>query len=272
MISIVVNLDSRPGVSSDVTTFSGHNEGARSWDFFTDGLVNKLRFFEGFDVELIAFIDEHETVPDAILSTLRNLAECVVIRSHTKKYRNYEIAGFNNDINYLHALLQARGDIIAHLDADTAVFARYKGRVDALLTMLQTNRFVSYPSHCSPKPVDDATFAGRTWASTRFFLCRREHLQFDVLERALREPQWAYSTYGDAARKCPWLEHFLSLTNEESVIYPPRDDDNLMVFCWDKYHTGILRKLNEGNFDSACEYVKQCGGIHYPNDVTGSPL
>lgn len=272
MISIVVNLDSRAGVGASESVFTGHNNGVRSWDFFTAGLSNKLKFFAGFDVELIVFVDEHEDVPAEILQQVRLMADCVVLRSHTKRYRNYDTASFTNDINYLHALSQARGDIIAHFDADTAAFARDKSAVDGLLARLETHRFVSYPSQWSPEAVEDATFQGRRWASTRFFLCKREHLQFDVLERALREPEWAYATYGQPARRCPWLEHFLSLCNEESVIYPPRDDDRTLIFCWDKYHAGVMPALHRMEFNEVKHYVERCGGIHYPNDCAAIPL
>ena len=273
MISVVVNLDSRTGVDGAVSEFTGHNDGTRSWDFFTAGLVNKLAFFKGHVVELIVFIDEHEPVPEHILNQVRLLADSVTIRAHSRDYRGAENVGYFNDLNYLRALFQASGEIIAHFDSDTAAFARNKSTVDGLLALLDQHKFVSYPSATSPRAVDDPSFEGRTWASTRFFLCQREALKFDVLERALREPQWAYATYGQSARVCPWLEHFLSLTNNESVIYPQRDDANLLVFCWSRYLSGILPALNARPFDEVADYVlNRCGSIHYPCDVHARPL
>lgn len=267
MISIVCNLDSRTGVGEAVSEFTGHNHGARHWDFFVHGLANKLRFFSGFKVELIVLIDEHEPVPEAILNQVRMMADCVIVRAHSRHYRGVEQVGYFNDLNYLRALFMASGEIIVHFDADTAAFTRDIETVDGLLARLGLYRFVSYPSQWSPVPVIDLSFGRHTWASTRFFACQRETLQFDVLERALREPQWAYDQFGRPPRELPWLEHFLALTNGESVIYPPRDDANLLIFCFSKYVSGALPILNKISYDEVLNFVNSKGGICYPNDV-----
>lgn len=273
LISIVCNLDSRPGVSGDVSEFTAHNQGTRNWDFFTAGLLNKLAFFKGFQTELIVFIDEHEAIPEHILNQVRLMADTVVLRSHNRSYRGADHVGYFNDLNYLRALFMARGEIIAHFDADTAAFTRDKAYVDGLIALLDQYKFISYPSRWSPNAVDDPSFEGRTWASTRFFLCRRESLQFDVLERALREPEWAYETFGRPARQLPWLEHFLSLVNGESVLYPPRDDANTLIFCWSRYLTGILPALYKKSFDEVADYVlNRCGGVQYPCDVRAGSI
>jgi len=267
-ISVVINLDSREGVEGQSTSFTHHNMGCRSWGFFGAGIENKRKFFEGFDIEVIVYIDETVTIPDGILRQVRDLADCVVIRKHFTTYRGVDQCGWANDIRYLSALSQATGDLVVHFDADTAAFARDKATVDRLLELTERFRFVSYPSQWSPRPVDDASFGKHTWASTRFFACHRDWLKFDTLERALRLPEWAYEQYGQPLRRCMWLEHFLALVNEESVIYPPRDDNNLLIFCWDHYISGVMEKLNLRTYDEVLAYVTMCGGVHYPNDCT----
>lgn len=267
MISVVVNLDSRAGVGNQVSTFTGHNDGARSWDFFTDGLVNKRRFFDGFDIDVIAYIDETIRIPDEVLNKVRELADCVVIRRHFDNYRNSTPFNLANDIRFMQALMMATGETIVHFDADCAAFAREKSAVEGWLGWLDTHKFVSYPSQWSPRPVDDASFGPHTWASTRAFACRRETLQFDEIERGLREPEWMWAKYGTPLRKLNWMEHTLARLNGDSVTYPPRNDENLMLFCWSRYVAGTLARLNYMPYGEALAYVRQCGGIHYPNDV-----
>ena len=271
-LSICINLDSRPGVEGESTAFTGHNQGCRNWDFFTHGVANKRKFFTGFDTELVAFIDETIRIPDDVMNHVRDLCDCVVVRKHSSSYRNYEVAGFANDIRYLSCLSQATGEIVFHADADTACFARDKEAVEAWLSYLESYRFVSYPSPCSPRPVDDASFGKHTWASTRAFACKREWLKFDVLERMLREPEWGWEQFGEPVRKLNWLEHMLALSNNESVIYPPRCDDRLLMFCWSAYHRGVMEKLNAMSFDEVRDYVRRCGSINYPCDVSAQNL
>lgn len=269
MISVIVNLDSRAGVGDSVSTFTGHNDGARSWDFFTHGLENKRKFFAGFDHEIIAYIDETVRIPDEILNRVRELADCVVIRKHFNDYRDCAPFNLANDIRFMQALMMATGETIVHFDADCAVFARDKGAVEKWLQHLDTHKFVSYPSQWSPRPVDDASFGPHTWASTRSFACRRSTLQFDEIERSLREPEWMWAKYGEPLRRLNWMEHTLARLNGDSVIYPPRDDANLLMFCWSRYVAGTLERLNSQEFDEVYGYVHACTGIHYPNDVQG---
>ena len=269
MISVIVNLDSRAGVGDSISTFTGHNDGARSWDFFTAGLENKRKFFSGFDHELIAYIDETVRIPDEILNRVRELADCVVIRKHFNNYRDCTPFNLANDIRFLQALMMATGETIVHFDADCATFARNQQAVEGWLRHLDTHKFVSYPSQWSPKPVDDPSFGPHTWASTRSFACKRVTLLFDEIERALREPEWMWQKYGEPLRRLNWMEHALSRLNADSVIYPPRDDANLLIFCWSRYATGTLQRLNSQEFDEVYGYVHSCTGIHYPNDVQG---
>jgi len=135
-----------------------------------------------------------------------------------------------------------------------------------LVDLLETYKFVSYPSIWSPVAVDDPTFNGRMWASTRFFMCKRETLKFDVLRNCIEEPEWAYKIFGDVARRCNWLEHFLTLTNNNSVYYPSIQTDKLTIFTWENYETYTLRRLNGYTYDEIYNWHSS-HPIFYPNNV-----
>lgn len=265
-ISLVINCDTRPQNTRVETMFNGVSSG----DLITQGIRNKQQFLRGYDFETVLFVDEHEPMSDNMLREARSLCDRVIIHKHCEYYRDYAEFHKHNDINYLTALFAARGEMIVHFDQDCAAFVR--DSASRWLGHLDSHRFVSYPSKDSPVAVADPSFGGRTWASTRSFACRREHLPFDVLEQALREPELIYEKYGHPERKCPWTEHFLSLVNEESVIYPPKDDDNLLMFCWSAYCPGALAALNGMSFDAVRDYVHRSGGVCYPNDVYAASL
>lgn len=253
-ISVVINCDTRP--QKDEQT--GLLGGVCNDDFLTDGVFNKIKFFEGFDKEVIVFIDEHLPVREDTLKYLMSIVDCVVIRKHTNE-------NSFNDYNYLSALSLCRGDIIAHFDQDTAAFTSSKESVQSLIDLLYNYKFVSYPSHWSPNAVDDPSFEGRMWASTRFFMCKRETLKFDVLRNCIEEPEWAYKTFGDVARRCNWMEHFLTLINENSVYYPPIQTEKLTIFSWEKYETYTLRRLNGFPYSEIYNW-HNTHPIFYPNN------
>src|SRR5690349_249232 len=106
-ISIVINCDTRPPKNTADQIFSG----VVDTDFLTDGIVNKIKFFDGFDIEVILFIDKHQDIPQETLSYIYSMCDAVVIRKHTDE------PGFN-DYNYHSALSLARGEIVCHFDQD----------------------------------------------------------------------------------------------------------------------------------------------------------
>jgi|SRR6185503_4586743 len=254
MISIVINCDTR-GEKNEQTGLFG---GVCNEDFITDGVFNKIKFFDGFEKEVIVFIDEHLKVQEKTLEYLRSISDCVVIRKHTHE-------NLFNDYNYLSALSLARGEYVAHFDQDTAAFTSTPDSVLYLMELLEQHKFVSYPSIWSPNAVDDPTFKGRMWASTRFFMCKRETLKFDVLRNCIEEPEWAYKTFGDVARRCNWLEHFLTLSNNNSVYYPPIQTERFTIFTWEKYETYTLRRLNEFSYEEIYNW-HNTHPIFYPNN------
>ena len=66
-ISIVINLDTRPGFLEAESTINSATlgGGTKSTDFFTHGVENKRTFFEGagFDVDVTLWIDVHDPLP-----------------------------------------------------------------------------------------------------------------------------------------------------------------------------------------------------------------
>ena len=255
-ISIVINADTRNEKSSVGGLFSG----TVNLDFLTDGVFNKIQFFKGFDIETILFVDVHNPIPDQELEYIKSICDCVVLRKHTDE-------NSFNDYNYLAALSLARGEIVCHVDQDTALFTSGAEYVQELINHLDNHKFVSYPSHWSPRAVEDHSFGNRTWASTRFFICKRETLKFDILRACIVEPEWAYSVYGDSPRRCNWLEHFLTLTNEDSCYYPPININGGLIFSWGSYEKWTLRRLNQLTYQEVAQWVISKGGIHYPVDV-----
>lgn len=255
-ISLVINCDTRPENLNE----NGMSKGVVSRDFLTDGVFNKICFFKGFDIETILFIDKHEDVLQQNLNYIHELCDTVVIRKHTNEHSF-------NDWNYHKALSLASGDIVCHADQDTAMFTSGKEYVQELINNLEVHKFVSYPSHWTPRAVYDESFGHRTWASTRFFLCKRETLKLHELAECIREPEWGYRVYGDSPRRCNWTEHFLTLYNSDSCFYPPIELNKGAIFSWNSYSQYTLRRLNELSYDQVAQWVLQQGGINYPVDV-----
>ena len=269
LISLVINADTRSGFNKSESSAEIMLEGCRSIDFLIEGIKNKQKFFSGFDIETILYIDEHEPIPENVLNEIRSIVTTLVIKKHSKRYRDMVYCHNFNDFHYLSALFMANGEIVFHADQDTACFTSNKESVQEMISMLDEHKFVSYPSHWTPNAITDPSFEGRTWASTRFFFCKRETLKFDTIIQCILNPDWAYKTFGDSPRKMNWLEHFLTLTNDNSAYYPPINLDKLAVFSWSKYITGTLGKLNAMNYGEVKNYIDRCGGICYPNDVQG---
>ncbi|HRP30469.1 MAG TPA: hypothetical protein PKV73_01190 [Agriterribacter sp.] len=257
-ISLVINADSRPEKNTADSIFNG----AVNLDFLTDGVFNKITFLKGFDFETILFVDVHNQIPERELNYIREICDCVVLRKHTSE-NNF------NDYNYVSALSLARGEIIMHVDQDTACFTSGKEYVDELIAHLDNYKFVSYPSHWSPDAVADPSFGGFKWASTRFFFCRKESLKLDEIRKCIEEPNYGYEKYGDRPRRCNWTEHFLTLVNDNSCYYPPIELNKGAIFSWASYEKYTLRRLNELPYNEVVGYINERGGIQYPVDVAG---
>ena len=80
-ISVVLNVDTRPGSEEEKTVFTGMNDGCRNFDFLWEGLLNKIKFFDGYDIETILYIDKHLPITGDVLEALHRV-ELLELRLH----------------------------------------------------------------------------------------------------------------------------------------------------------------------------------------------
>lgn len=255
-LSILINIDTR----AENNSFGGENlTGCSNADFWTHGIYNKVKNFEGFDKEVIVSIDEHNELPQETLSYIRSLVDCLIIRKHTNE------PSFN-DYTYFRTLNMASGDIIIHFDQDSNMFSLSKEEVQKFIDLTNEHDFVSYPSWWSPVPTHDDSF-DHVWCSTRFFMCKREKLDLEEIRKCFDYDYWI-KTY-PVNRKCPWTEHWvgsIAKYKNQSIFYPPMDTDNILIFSWKSYSKYTLMRLNEMPYEEVKNWVIG-KGIYYPNDV-----
>jgi len=259
MISIVLNADTRP---VDLE-FQGLTKGPRSRDFISrSALENKRKFFEGFDIEMIVHLDEHEPLSHEQYDVLHELCDAVVVRKHTRHYRDCDPFNGFNDINYLQALSMARGSYVAHFDQDMMAFAKDKSAVQMMMAEVDSGRykFICNPSVNTPHPCHAPEYVGKFWASTRFFFCKRESLDLGALEHAIREPQWLYENYGRPPRENNWTEGFLGVLSNYSVLYPKPEIDSWAIFPWMKYVDGTIDRLSTMPYGQVASLIYKAGG------------
>jgi hypothetical protein len=265
LISVVVNVDSRPENDSNKEMFNG----CVSRDFLVEGLQNKRKLFNGFDFELICFLDEHQPIDENTIAAMRELSDTLIIRKHNKHFEEQKDFPAFNDLNYLSALFCARGKYIFHFDADVAAFTISPEPIQEYINLLEQYDYVSYPSLWSPNPVEDASFGGKYWCSTRFFCCKRSTLDFGELLKCQLDYDYWKETY-PVPRLCHWAEHLLSSiswTKGKGVYYPPVQFDRFILFTWENYSQYVLQRLNNQTFEEVNNWV--CSKIfHYPNNLT----
>lgn len=256
-LSIVINCDTREEKNEQ----TGLLGGVANFDFLTDGIFNKVKFFDGFDKEIIIFIDEHLQVLEKTLEYLRSIVDTLVIRKHTHEEKF-------NDYNYLSALSLARGEYVVHFDQDVSAFTSNQETVQEMIDLLEIYDYVSYPSHWSPFPTHDPNY-DYYWCSTRFFMCKRDTLDFTEIKKCLQDMDYLYSKYPASVRN-PWLEHILALISKytgKGIFYPPINYDKLSIFTWESYETYTLRRLNELPYWEIKKWIIDKGGIFYPNNL-----
>lgn len=99
LISIVINCDTRSGFIENESTADTMFNGCRSVDFLIDGVQNKINFFKDFEKEVILFIDQHESIPEGVLNTIRGMVDTLVIRKHDKKFGDRkDYVNFNDPV------------------------------------------------------------------------------------------------------------------------------------------------------------------------------
>jgi len=177
LISCIVNVDTRPENDNNQEMFKG----VVSRDFLFEGVINKRNLFKGFDTEFIVFLDEHEPLDEKQIIELREVADTLIIRKHNKEFEDDKNYAAFNDMNYLNALSQARGKYIFHFDGDVAAFTISPEPIQEYIDLLQKYDYVSYPSMWSPNPVEDSSFGGKYWVSTRFFCCKRSTIDISEM-------------------------------------------------------------------------------------------
>jgi len=260
-ISICVNVDTRLENYSNKEMFNG----VVSRDFLTHGLINKKKLFEGFRTELICFVDEHEPIDEKTLLEMKDICDTLVIRKHNKSFEYQDDFAAFNDFNYIQCLTQARGRFIFHFDGDVAAFTSSSEPIKEILNKLEEVPFVSYPSFWSPNPVDDPSFNGHYWVSTRFFACKRSTLDFtEIIKCQLNYDYWKEKY--PRARLCHWLEHLL-LQKAGDVYYPPLQFDRFILYVWENYEKYILQRLNNQTFEEVKAWVES-KSFGYPNNLS----
>jgi hypothetical protein len=281
VISVIINVDTRPGFMDMQTDFNGMFNGARSLDFLIEGVLNKKKFFDGYDHDVTLFIDYHERIPRAYEEALLNMLNNgqitnLVFNRHTEYFQDRFTFKWN-DINFLNAIMMGRGKYIAHFDGDTAAFRKPGSTaIDRMMQWLDEDiEYVSYPSNFSPGETGPEVFDQFRywWASTRFFFGKRESIDYTEIVKCLQSDEYLYGKYGDR-RRCPWLENILGIITYDKgkkVYYPPMSSD-YMIFCWGRYYSGVLPRLNQMSYEDVDAYIGQCGGISYPCDVYAKPL
>lgn len=257
LISVVINADTRNENSNAEHMFGG----CVNDDFLVGGIVNKISFVEGFSKEIILHVDEHNEPSPNIVYQLSGMVDNIQFRKHTNEH-------LFNDNNYLRALQQAQGDYIMHFDQDTAAFAPNDEAIHRMIDLLEDYDYISYPSHWAPLPVHDESF-DHVWCSTRFFLCKRETLDFPEISKCLYDYEYWCKTY-PVNRKCHWLEHILGSISKykgKGVYYPPINLYECAIFCWGNYKKGTLDQLNKMSYEEIKDFIYNHGGIQYPNNI-----
>lgn len=260
-ISIVVNVDSRPENDRNKEMFRG----VVSRDFLVEGLINKRNLFKGFNTELICFLDEHEPIDEQTITHMREICDTLIIRKHDKRFEDIDNFSAFNDFNYLQALFHARGKYIWHFDGDVAAFTIDKSPILRIINKLEEVPFVSYPSLWCPNPVEDLSFNGHYWVSTRFFACKRSTLDFTEIIKCQLDYDYWKEKY-PRARLCHWLEHLLCKYPND-VYYPPVDFSQFILFTWENYEKYILQRLNNQTFEEVRTWVES-KSFHYPNNLS----
>jgi len=281
IISITINLDSRPGFMEETSSNDSGKliSGTRSLDYFIDGVLNKIKFFDGHEKEVTVVVDVHEPLPDATEKWLLDMQKNgtisnLVFNKHIETYLEMSYCPKWHDLNYLNTLILAKGKYLVHFDSDMVAFINDRSVVNEWLQWLDEGKYdyISYPSNCSPNPCFDRDF-DYAWASTRFFICKREIIDYTEIMKCLMSSEYLYGKYGDRKRKCPWLEHVLALIGGPAkVFYPPVELNRYSIFSWSRYHTGILKKLTEMPYEKVIAYVSGCGGISFPCDVAAQRI
>ena len=289
-IGIVINVDTRPGFMDDyvycgmpTATGVGGACGARSVDFITYNIWNKIQFFRGHDIEVTIYVDLHENLPDGLVTELnqmlhKNEIHNLILARHTKQFMGKYIRQWQDTL-YLNACMMVRAKYLVHFDADTSCYRRDNSDIiDQWLKLLEQYKYISYPTYFSPNEGDipgvnalPAPAGGfdYLWASTRFFMCKRETLDYIKIIECFDDAVWKQK-HGDRPMRYPNVfEQIIGfLAGPGQVCYSPKDMGNFMIFCWHHYNVGTIPRLNQLPYDEVLNYiVNERGGIQGACDI-----
>jgi hypothetical protein len=251
LLSLIITADTRKGFNNESISVgefeNGQPNGTRSVDFLLEGVLQKINFFRGYDIQVVLFIDQHEQIPDRLFMQICNIVHAcgnnskVICKPHDRTQYRW------NDKIYIEALKLAEGDYVVKFDADCNAYRSNEcDIVDAYMDLLDEG----YKYICQPKHPEQKEKWG--FASTQFFVCKRETLDLPLIEQSLYTPL--------KGKHNPCLEFTLAiLAGEDNVLYPPRDNDSYMIFCWWKYESGLLKKLNEMLYPEVKEFILKSG-------------
>jgi hypothetical protein len=260
VISVVVNSDTRHGYKDEHTKVGKLSHmplnGTRSIDFLSEGVKSKMNFFRGHQTQCILYIDEHEEVSEELRLELTDMVRSygneskIVCRPHDRSRRRWY------DYITIEALKLADGDYVVHFDSDSNAFRSDDSDIiEKHFDWLDGG----YKYICSPVPPQHKE--QYYWATTQFFMCKKETLNLVEVEKCF-DNGYLLKNYGRMSNNpspcC--LEHTIGLmVKEGEVFYPPRDVDSYIIFCWWEYVAGILKKLNNMSYTEVRDYIKTCG-------------
>lgn len=257
-VSIVINCDTRSNWLDDSTEIRNYGDasllGCRSVDFMLSGVRNKRKFFEGCDLETILVIDKREEIPNWVMVELDAMLTSGEISKLVIETFNHSRPRWNDWI-YYESCKHATKEYLVHFDGDAAAFRRPEfPLIEKCIEWLDSgHNFV-----CQQTPLPEAEH-GMWWASTRFFMCKRETLKLEEIRRCF-DDGYRWGVYG-SKRWSPCFEHLASLVAGEKVLYPPCDNDNFVLVNWVTYRKGLLEWLNNLPYDEVRRYVfETCGG------------
>lgn len=279
-IGIVINLDTRPGYTDEKAFCGmGGGGGCRNLDFFTSNVLNKIHFFRGHDIEVTLYIHMIKHVVPELWSAIKDMMDNGFIHNlafnkDTRKFMGKSVRQYH-DTMYLNALMLSRSKYIAHFDADAGAYRRDDSDiVDRLVGWIDSGQYdiVSYPSFHSPMEGPDQCLLGDPeylWASTRFFFCRRDFIDYNEFVRCFDDEHWFAKHQGKPHRYPNVTEQILGFeAGPGRVLYPPKDLNEFMIFTWHTYHTGTVAKLGSMSYDGVYDFImNDCGGIGGACDV-----
>lgn len=236
----------------------------------TSGIIQKVRFFRGHEVQLVVVVDEHEKVPRDLVERAceESGASEVILKIGPQDH----VSPRWNDRLYLSSLALATFPMVVHFDQDCNAYRSDESTFieDAVRKLDGDLKFI-----CQPSDLTADIHNMNHFASTRFFMCKRETVDIEEWWRCLDTP-YLLSKYGVDTSRFPipcCLEQIIGCINGHKVEYP-YDPDRLdtLIFSWSRYHSGVIEKLNSLPFDEVRDIVVNRFGICGPSDCLSQSI